>query len=530
MTIIDYSSIEDNSVKESDICIIGSGMSAQILASTIKNKKIIMIESGKLDYEKNIQSLNEYDEMGMLFRKDHINRVRQLGGSANLWANQLMVLKNFEIKNRDWITKDFSWPFNFDELKSYYNDVIKLIYNKNFKYINILDEYRNNLFLEKEFLKIDEFELLQSFWPSKVEKFNNKSKFTKKVLASKNIEFYEFFTATKIEVDEETESIKSIKVKSQNKACTIKSNFYVLACGALENARVLLNAEKYSNLIKNTNTGRYFMDHPRVNLGILKSNKKLPLSFVFGIKYNKYDLKKSLSLSSKYQNDNKLLGSHAYLDPKFSNEDAYMFENFLQELKKLIKFKGIPNLTFKNFSIKKILEQIYLKLPPQISSSLLNNILRKLFERKNFYFSFTNMEVNYQSEQFPNINSRIYLSDKKDIFNQNKLNIEWNLHDMDYKTLKEFVKVMKEKFKNHPFLNFDENVNKQITDASHHSGTTRMSLNRSDGVVDKNCKVHDVKNLFITGSSVFRSSGSANPGFTNMAMSKRLGNHLNEII
>ena len=227
MTIIDYSSIEDNSVIESDICIIGSGMSAQILASSIKNKKIIMIESGKLEYEKNIQSLNEYDEMCMLFRKDHINRVRQLGGSANLWANQLMILKNFEIKNRDWITKDFSWPFNSDELKSYYDDVIKLIYNKNFKYINILDEYRNNLFLEKEFLKIDEFELLQSFWPSEVEKFNNKSKFTKKILASKNIEFYEFFTATKIEVDEETESIKSIKVKSQNKACTIKSNFYV---------------------------------------------------------------------------------------------------------------------------------------------------------------------------------------------------------------------------------------------------------------------------------------------------------------
>ena len=90
--------------------------------------------------------------------------------------------------------------------------------------------------------------------------------------------------------------------------------------------------------------------------------------------------------------------------------------------------------------------------------------------------------------------------------------------------------ILKEKYKVHKFLKFEENKDKKITDASHHSGTTRMSLNRSDGVIDKNCKFHDIKNLYIAGSSVFRSCGSVNPGLTNMAMSMRLSKHIQKII
>ena len=57
-----------------------------------------------------------------------------------------------------------------------------------------------------------------------------------------------------------------------------------------------------------------------------------------------------------------------------------------------------------------------------------------------------------------------------------------------------------------------------------------MSLDREDGVVDKNCKFHDIKNLYISGNSVFRSSGCVNPGLTNSAMSIRLGEHLQRIL
>ena len=62
----------------------------------------------------------------------------------------------------------------------------------------------------------------------------------------------------------------------------------------------------------------------------------------------------------------------------------------------------------------------------------------------------------------------------------------------------------------------------RYTDASHHVGTTRMSSRSHDGVVDEQCKVHGVANLFIAGSGVFPTSGHANPTLTIVALAVRL--------
>ena len=53
-----------------------------------------------------------------------------------------------------------------------------------------------------------------------------------------------------------------------------------------------------------------------------------------------------------------------------------------------------------------------------------------------------------------------------------------------------------------------------------------MGENKNDSVVDKNLKVHGVKNLFITGSSVFRTSGHCHPTFTIVQLSLRLADSI----
>ena len=59
-------------------------------------------------------------------------------------------------------------------------------------------------------------------------------------------------------------------------------------------------------------------------------------------------------------------------------------------------------------------------------------------------------------------------------------------------------------------------------------GTTRMHAEPSRGVVDANSRVHGVPNLYIAGSSVFPTSGHANPTLTIVALSLRLSDHLRE--
>jgi choline dehydrogenase-like flavoprotein len=62
----------------------------------------------------------------------------------------------------------------------------------------------------------------------------------------------------------------------------------------------------------------------------------------------------------------------------------------------------------------------------------------------------------------------------------------------------------------------------------HHMGTTRMGDSPRDSVVDANCKTHDADNLYIAGSSVFRTAGFANPTLTIIALARRLGVHFKE--
>jgi choline dehydrogenase-like flavoprotein len=58
-----------------------------------------------------------------------------------------------------------------------------------------------------------------------------------------------------------------------------------------------------------------------------------------------------------------------------------------------------------------------------------------------------------------------------------------------------------------------------FVDVFHPTGTTRMSSNPKTGVVDENCQVYGVDNVYIAGSSVFPTSGHANPTLMIVAMS-----------
>ncbi len=62
----------------------------------------------------------------------------------------------------------------------------------------------------------------------------------------------------------------------------------------------------------------------------------------------------------------------------------------------------------------------------------------------------------------------------------------------------------------------------QCYDGHHQIGTTRMGLSERDGVVDRDCRVFGAANLFVAGSSVFPTSGEANPTLTAVALAMRL--------
>ena len=142
-------------------------------------------------------------------------------------------------------------------------------------------------------------------------------------------------------------------------------------------------------------------------------------------------------------------------------------------------------------------------------------------------------------EQSLNPDNRVTLTDTRDRFGLREMNLNWTLSDMDRRTLKTAATQVAERMAGAdvgrmrvlPWLLNDEMPNKdQVFGGNHHMGTTRMSADPKTGVVDAHCKVHALANLYVGGSSVFATSGHANPTYSITQLALRLGDHLTTVL
>ena len=127
------------------------------------------------------------------------------------------------------------------------------------------------------------------------------------------------------------------------------------------------------------------------------------------------------------------------------------------------------------------------------------------------------------------------LSDKSDAFGKPMLKLSWRLQEIDRHTIRRgcelFAAYAGAIGLGRARMSYnltDRHFDSLISTACHHSGTTRMSTDPRNGVVDANCKVHGIDNLFIASSSVFPTFSWVNPTLTITALALRLGDHLSK--
>ena len=333
-------------------------------------------------------------------------------------------------------------------------------------------------------------------------------------------------TVTKLIFNQSESSIETIEVRSNKEIKKIKSKIFILTAGAMENARILMNNAIKNSVLKNHSLGHYFMEHPRINIGYFDLKKKIPLSSMLGIRYKAINFRQAIRFNGKFQSKHEILNSHINISPIFDEQDNQSFIKFLKKIKSLISFKKLHLPYVENFKIREFIDQLYF-IPHRASNKYLNYIISKYFLVSKHNFSFEKLSVDYHGEQAPNYNSKIYLNNSKDIFDQFSLNVDWQLNEVDYRTIKKFSDYFKSM--DNEVFQFKINKDIKIMNQKHRMGTTRMGDTKKNGVVDMNCKVFEVKNLYISGGSVFKTSSSSNPGITMMAMALRLAEYLNKV-
>ena len=454
-----------------EVIIIGSGPAGISTALELEEKKIktLIIEAGSLDYnEKTLEFLN-----GEIIGDKHddlsVTRLRQFGGTSGLWGGNCNLFEDYQFAE---------WPIKKNDLD---------IYLKKSK--NILD-------IKKEFYHEDFNEHFNQFnlpW-SKTRfknKFYDKIKKSNYISLLLNTVFMEFEGSKKV--------ITNIKC-FQNNTYKLNAKYYVLSCGGIENSRMLLWSRfKNENLFnKNIPIGKYYMDHPYhfaadgiINYQELKNflnNRKYKNKAFFSCYPNIY-----LSAKESFKRKKNILSAGIYL-------------NFI---------------TNKNIN-KNLLEQITCVAP---------NFIKEIYE-KNSFNDINQVKIHLLQEQEPLLSNRVELSNKLDPLNIPLSKIFWKKSPFIKKTAKILLEDMAKFFIEEKIgrLSINEylfNNNDYETQVGYHQlGGTRMGVSVYDSVVDKNLKFHEIDNLFINGSSVFRTGSYCHPTFTIVQLAVRLGNHL----
>jgi choline dehydrogenase-like flavoprotein len=143
------------------------------------------------------------------------------------------------------------------------------------------------------------------------------------------------------------------------------------------------------------------------------------------------------------------------------------------------------------------------------------------------------LRVGCSAEQLPNPESRVTLGSDLDPLGLPRTAVDWHVAADDKRKAYETSRLLGAELGRAAFgrlqstlVDDDTTWPDEMYGDAHHMGTTRISRDPAQGVVDENCRVHGVANLHVAGSSVFPTSGAANPTLTIVALAIRLADHL----
>lgn len=535
--LINTTTLPKDTVIETDICIVGAGAAGITLARELINQPyhVCLLESGGLDYDEATQSLYSGDSKGHPYYPLKESAARYLGGSTNLWGGWSRPLDDIDFADRPWMPYS-GWPITKAELVSYYERAQQICHLGPFEYD--FAYWEDTLAqLQRQQLPMAGDEIMTCLWqiiPPDYVRFGKV--YRAELEQAKNVDTYLHANVTQIETNDSAQSVTRLRVASlDGKQIWVSAKAFVLAVGGIENPRLLLASNQRQTAgIGNQHdlVGRFFMEHPYIISGNLQLANPAPLYTSRNFQVGEMFMGSALGLSEKVQEREEVLNFAARLLP-IQEEWVAAFNRLLGRQKK--GHKAFPSI-HEGHKYKKSDVSVGedLKIVAGNVDRIAAKVYAKLFDKQSLSPQRCQLcDTHLISEQAPNPDSRITLSRDRDRLGVNQVQLDWRLTALDRYTIKRSQQLLAEAFErsglgelNTEFT--DEEAWQGLTGSYHHMGTTRMSASPSQGVVNEDCRVHGISNLYIAGSSVFPTSGLSNPTLTIIALAIRLADHLKQ--
>ncbi|MHA1190565.1 MAG: FAD-dependent oxidoreductase, partial [Alphaproteobacteria bacterium] len=488
-----------------DVAIIGAGVAGITLALALsRTKSVLLLEGGDTDYTSDSQDLYIGETSGRDYFELDQCRMRFFGGTSNIWSGWCQTLEPMDFVRRDHIPHS-GWPIGYKDIAPYFKratDILDIDTET-----GVEAPYRTEFdaaLVSPNGLKSHKF-----LWSGPT-RFGEK--YHDAIAGSDSIICLTNANLTDITLTDDLNAVSSLTISGfDGQTRRFSARRVVLAAGGLENPRILLNCNsQIAAGVGNQNdlVGRFFAEHPHHFVGQMVFEDALRERITSALTYAEMTEK-----------------PHYYLFYGAS-------EGFIEEHKVLnFGLRVLPDIKPADGTFPDRLKRAVCA-PDWLSKGV--DLLRF---RKYPYCAEGHLHVT--TDQAPNPDSRVQLSEKVDAFGMRRIDLDWRMSALDRRTIAaaathigaQFARRNLGRIKVTPWV-YSENTpfpgpGEDEVAGNHHMGTTRMADDAKQGVVDKNAKVHGISNLYVAGSSIFPTYGQVNPTLPLTQLTLRLADHLN---
>lgn len=529
----DARSLPAGSTLQADICIVGAGVAGISIAREFigRSEKVVLLEGGGLEFTKSLrnlptvlrrhflgeQALTRGRNAGEPYYPLRFTRVRAFGGSSRAWHERRGVharpLDAVDFETRDGLP-EHGWPIDRAQLIPYYERAQQVCGLGPFAYDTKTWETQGcgaPLPLNPELVE------------SVIFKFGRRSKFDRyedDFARAGNVNLV--LHATAVNLADEGGRVQRIDCATlTGNRFRVQARIFVVAAGAIETARLLLASRDSQPAGIGNNrdlVGRCFMEHPDAAVGYLIPHPELDRS-AFRL-YQHQPAGENLTVEAMFKlsdatlRKERLLNSVLRLQPTYQSGMTAAVRS-AQVVRRSVHF-GVPTPGLAKHALRSVLGA------PQI----IRHYATWRSGRPSEVYG-----IDVMAEQTPSTSSRVRLARRRDRLGVPTTILDWQLTNLDWDSIRRTVEIFGHAVR-------EAGVGTVISSLEgkdyppavygnwHHLGTTRMHCDPAHGVVNENCRVHEMTNLYIAGGSVFPTGGYANPSLTIVALSLRLADHL----
>jgi choline dehydrogenase-like flavoprotein len=560
MQIENLDTFEADSIFETDVVIVGGGPAGLTIARELIGTpiRVLVLESGLLEETPDHAALCELESIGephteaqkhkrAVFhgsssptwsqeQQPYGVRCRALGGSTHAWAGKSAPFDSADFARRPWIPHS-GWPVKRESLQPFLDRAAQVM----------------NLALNQPEQRFSTESLHSFYWqfarsrldPLDIMRFGREFA----TLDADNVRVLLNATVTQIGITADGGSFRDLKIATlEGVKSSVTARIAVIAASGIENPRLLLTSNSvHRRGIGNMHdrVGRFLMDHPGARVGWFAPERMAPIVERFGFygitTGGRTDMfMHGLALTPSIQEREELPNSAIYFMMERALDDPW------DALKRLLRRKSThplhdlfcltsgAGLIAKGAGMKALASD---SMPKFFKHFIINTAIRYKpnfvaaeFQSQGLPHKLVGVAVDAICEQCPNPDSRVTLSDKRDRLDVPFAKVDWRLNDCDRRGLVRIAQLAYEDLpqaglprpKLEEWVVGDRRDESVIIDMAHTLGTTRMSDDPKDGVVDKNCQVHGVQGLYVAGGSIFPTSGHANPTLMILSFAIRL--------